>query len=264
MIASVFGQPLEVRQLPFGHEPIRDLRILTVEPDDDQSLDPRLGQTRATEKAQSRSEGPQQEGEERDDSRDEEDQEGRHEDESGSGPHVRRHRLGANQEQNRGARSRRQPCETGPAPTIMAGRRTPTACTELVMAISILQKGLRRVRYGEPIIVVSGLPRTGTSMMMQMLDAGGIDLVTDGLRAADESNPLGYMEYERVKDLEDAEDKAWLHDARGRAVKVIAFLLEHLPATYNYKVVFMNTRSSSPSRRCSPGWESPMRPTTHG
>lgn len=110
------------------------------------------------------------------------------------------------------------------------------------MAISILQKGLRRVRYGEPIIVVSGLPRTGTSMMMQMLDAGGIDLVTDGLRAADESNPLGYLEYERVKDLEDAEDKAWLHDARGRAVKVIAFLLEHLPATHNYKVVFMNRK----------------------
>ena len=110
------------------------------------------------------------------------------------------------------------------------------------MAISIFQKGLRRIRYGEPIIVVSGLPRTGTSMMMQMLDAGGIGLVTDGLRAPDESNPLGYLEYERVKDLEDAEDKAWLHDARGRAVKVIAFLLEHLPATHNYKVVFMNRK----------------------
>lgn len=79
-------------------------------------------------------------------------------------------------------------------------------------------------------------------MMMQMLDAGGVELVTDGLRTPDQSNPLGYLEYERVKDLEHAEDKAWLHDARGRAVKVIAFLLEHLPATHNYKVVFMNRK----------------------
>lgn len=108
--------------------------------------------------------------------------------------------------------------------------------------IAILQQSLRRLRYGEPIVVVSGLPRTGTSMMMQMLTAGGVEPVTDGLRAPDHDNPEGYLEYEPVKDLEHAADKAWLHDARGRAVKIIAFLLEHLPETHNYRVVFMNRK----------------------
>jgi len=108
--------------------------------------------------------------------------------------------------------------------------------------IAILQQRLRRLRYGEPIVVVSGLPRTGTSMMMQMLAAGGVDPITDGLRTPDDDNPEGYLEYQPVKDLENATDKAWLHDARGRAVKIIAFLLEHLPETHNYKVVFMNRK----------------------
>lgn len=108
--------------------------------------------------------------------------------------------------------------------------------------ITILRKSLRRVRYGEPIVVVSGLPRTGTSMMMQMLAAGGIEPLTDGLRPPDRDNPEGYLEYQPVKDLEHAADRAWLRDARGRSVKVIAFLLEHLPETYNYRVVFMNRK----------------------
>lgn len=108
--------------------------------------------------------------------------------------------------------------------------------------IALLEKTLRRVRYGESIVVVSGLPRTGTSMMMQMLAAGGIEPITDGLRAPDADNPEGYLEYEPVKDLEHASDKAWLRQARGRAVKIIAFLLEHLPETHNYSVVFMNRR----------------------
>lgn len=108
--------------------------------------------------------------------------------------------------------------------------------------IAILQQSLRRLRYGEPIVVVSGLPRTGTSMMMQMLAAGGVEPVTDGLRPPDDDNPEGYLEYEPVKDLEHATDRAWLHDARGRAVKIIAFLLEHLPETHNYRVVFMNRK----------------------
>lgn len=108
--------------------------------------------------------------------------------------------------------------------------------------IDLLEKTFRRVRYGEPIVVVSGLPRTGTSMMMQMLDAGGIEPITDGLRPPDTDNPEGYLEYEPVKDLEHARDKAWLRGARGRAVKIIAFLLEHLPETHNYRVVFMNRR----------------------
>ena len=87
------------------------------------------------------------------------------------------------------------------------------------------------------ITIVSGLPRSGTSMMMKMLEAGGMELLTDGIRAADEDNPKGYYEFERVKQIED--DKEWLKDARGKAVKMIAALLKHLPPEYRYEVVFM-------------------------
>jgi len=88
------------------------------------------------------------------------------------------------------------------------------------------------------ITIVSGLPRSGTSMMMKMLEAGGIPPVTDNLRTADEDNPKGYYEFERVKQLPKG-DVAWLADAPGKVVKVIAALLPYLPATYRYRVVFM-------------------------
>jgi hypothetical protein len=87
------------------------------------------------------------------------------------------------------------------------------------------------------IVIVSGLPRSGTSMMMQMLAAGGLDPLTDNVRIADEDNPGGYFELERVKQLET--DKAWLEQAKGRAVKLISALLKHLPRTHSYKVIFM-------------------------
>ena len=90
----------------------------------------------------------------------------------------------------------------------------------------------------DEIVVVSGLPRSGTSMMMKMLEAGGIPPLTDHIRAADEDNPRGYYEFERVKKLREG-DVAWLPDARGKAVKVIAALLTYLPAAYNYRVIFM-------------------------
>ncbi len=102
-----------------------------------------------------------------------------------------------------------------------------------------LSSMLRRLRFGEPIIVVSGLPRSGTSMAMKMLDAAGIDTTTDGERTADEDNPKGYFEDERVKDLENMEDRTWVRDSRGKAIKVISFLLKSLPADNNYKVIFM-------------------------
>jgi hypothetical protein len=89
----------------------------------------------------------------------------------------------------------------------------------------------------DTIVIVSGLPRSGTSMMMKMLAAGGVEPLIDNLRAADDDNPKGYFEFERVKQIEH--DKAWLADARGRAVKLISALLKHLPPTYNYKVIFM-------------------------
>jgi hypothetical protein len=97
----------------------------------------------------------------------------------------------------------------------------------------------RRVRYGRPIVVVSGLPRSGTSMLMKMLEAGGLALVTDGQRTADESNPKGYFEDERVKNLAQDPDKRWLGDARGKAVKIISYLLKELPRQHNYRVVFL-------------------------
>lgn len=89
----------------------------------------------------------------------------------------------------------------------------------------------------QTITIVSGLPRSGTSMMMKMLAAGGLEPLTDNIRAADEDNPKGYFEFERVKQIEN--DKAWLEEARGRVVKLISALLKHLPPSYNYKVVFM-------------------------
>jgi hypothetical protein len=101
------------------------------------------------------------------------------------------------------------------------------------------QSFLRRLRRGQPIVVVSGLPRSGTSMAMRMLEAGGLPLVTDGLRAADDSNPNGYYEFEPVKDLDKPGDHAWLAAARGKGVKIISLLLTHLPETYDYQVVFM-------------------------
>jgi hypothetical protein len=96
------------------------------------------------------------------------------------------------------------------------------------------------LRFGEPIIVVSGLPRSGTSMMMKMLAAGGVPLATDEQRAADESNPEGYFELERVKTLEHSDHHPWLADCRGRAVKIVSLLLPHLPDAFNYRVVFMH------------------------
>ncbi len=89
----------------------------------------------------------------------------------------------------------------------------------------------------ETIVIVSGLPRSGTSMMMKMLEAGGMELLTDGIRAADEDNPKGYYEFEQVKRIEH--DKSWLPAARGKAVKMISALLHHLPPDYSYKVIFM-------------------------
>ena len=87
------------------------------------------------------------------------------------------------------------------------------------------------------ITIVSGLPRSGTSMMMQMLMAGGMEIVTDAIRKADEDNPRGYLEWERVKKLK--EDKSWLNECSGKAVKVISMLLFDLPSNPHYKIIFM-------------------------
>lgn len=102
-----------------------------------------------------------------------------------------------------------------------------------------IKKFIRNISFGKPIVVVSGLPRSGTSMLMKMLDAGGEKLVTDGVRTADHDNPKGYYELEQVKDLDKDKDKAWLKELRGKTVKIISFLLKDLPTYNNYKVVFI-------------------------
>ena len=96
-----------------------------------------------------------------------------------------------------------------------------------------------RIRFGRPVVLVSGLPRSGTSMLMQMLERGGMPIVTDKLRTADEDNPRGYHELERVKELDKTTDKSWLKDHRGQVIKLISFLLQDLPLDLNYQVLFM-------------------------
>ena len=88
------------------------------------------------------------------------------------------------------------------------------------------------------ITIVSGLPRSGTSMMMRMLEAGGMRILKDEIRKADEDNPAGYYEFEKVKELK--KDPSWLENAKGKAVKIISSLLEHLPERYIYKIIFIH------------------------
>ena len=87
------------------------------------------------------------------------------------------------------------------------------------------------------ITIVSGLPRSGTSMMMRMLSEGGLEILYDEARPADQDNPLGYYEYEAAKRLRS--EKGWLDLAIGKAVKVISFLLPELPTTHSYQILFM-------------------------
>jgi hypothetical protein len=105
--------------------------------------------------------------------------------------------------------------------------------------MTLAERVARRFRYGRPIIVVSGLPRSGTSMVMNMLDNGGIPVLTDGIRSSDDSNPRGYFEYQPVKELGKDGDRAWVLLARGKAVKIISFLLTWLPETCDYRIIFM-------------------------
>ena len=96
-----------------------------------------------------------------------------------------------------------------------------------------------RKQQGDPIVVVSGLPRSGTSMMMKMLEAGGVPIWSDHQRGADIDNPKGYYELERIKNLEKEIDKSYLREGRGKAVKAISFLIKDLPDDNDYRVIFM-------------------------
>jgi hypothetical protein len=92
-----------------------------------------------------------------------------------------------------------------------------------------------------PVVIVSGLPRSGTSMMMRMLEKGGLPVLVDGIRTPNDDNPKGYYEFERVKKLPEG-DVAWLSETHGKAVKIIAALLVQLPAMHTYKVLFMRRK----------------------
>ena len=104
--------------------------------------------------------------------------------------------------------------------------------------LELLRRKLRGAR-GEPIVIVSGLPRSGTSMLMKMLEAGGQAIMTDSERSADIDNPKGYFEYERIKNLENETDKSYVGEGRGKALKVISFLIKDLPDDSDYRVIFM-------------------------
>ncbi|MBJ20711.1 MAG: sulfotransferase family protein [bacterium] len=99
------------------------------------------------------------------------------------------------------------------------------------------EEGLRTGAGRPKIVVVSGLPRSGTSMMMQMLEAAGLSLLTDGARPPDPDNPLGYFEFEPVRKLPT--DASFLAEAVGRVIKVVAPLLFLLPSDYEYFVVLI-------------------------
>ena len=96
-------------------------------------------------------------------------------------------------------------------------------------------------RSPQPVLIVSGLPRSGTSLMMAMLQAAGFSLLTDNVRQADVSNPKGYYEFEPVKTLKSG-DHGWLDQATGKVVKIVSPLLHYLPSHYQYRVIFMRRK----------------------
>ena len=108
----------------------------------------------------------------------------------------------------------------------------------LELNVRISSKIINPLRKKKEIIVVTGLPRSGTSMMMRMLESVGIEILTDHGRVADDDNPRGYYEYEMVKKLKDG-CVSWLPLAQGKAIKVISALITYLPSDYRYRILFM-------------------------
>jgi hypothetical protein len=90
------------------------------------------------------------------------------------------------------------------------------------------------------LTIVSGLPRSGTSMMMRMLEQGGMKVLVDQNRPPDEDNPRGYYEFEPVKETKANTD--WLAGSEGCAVKMVYRLLYDLPPDQGYRVLFMRRK----------------------
>ncbi|MEM0965768.1 MAG: alkaline phosphatase family protein [Verrucomicrobiota bacterium] len=114
------------------------------------------------------------------------------------------------------------------------GRRELSAFPPIVKVMGKATKG-----FADILIIVSGLPRSGTSLMMQMLEAVGIPIVSDRHRVSDESNPKGYYEDERVKKLAADKDRTWLKESLGSAIKIVAPLLGFVPRDLPCKIIFM-------------------------
>lgn len=106
-----------------------------------------------------------------------------------------------------------------------------------------LAEASERAKARPPVVVISGAPRSGTSMMMRMLAQAGLPVLTDGVRESDASNPLGYFEWEAAKQLAALPKE--IARAEGKAVKVVSPLLASLPAGWRYDVVFMRRNADS-------------------
>lgn len=89
------------------------------------------------------------------------------------------------------------------------------------------------------LIIVSGLPRSGTSLLMQMLNAGGIPILYDLDRPPDNDNPLGYFEYKRIKNLPEIKDVSWLESYKGYAVKIVSPILSQISISFPAKIIFL-------------------------
>ena len=106
------------------------------------------------------------------------------------------------------------------------------------MLKNLFSRPSSQVIHPKVLYIVSGLPRSGTSMMMKMLAEGGLEVASDAIRSADEDNPNGYFELEPVKELKRGNTQ-WLESAQGKVVKIISSLLEYLPHEHRYKIIFM-------------------------
>lgn len=107
---------------------------------------------------------------------------------------------------------------------------------KLATPLELRDKATNKHRENQ-IVLVSGLPRSGTSLMMQMLDKGGVEALVDGKREADDSNPKGYYEYEPVMSLH--RDNSWMKKTKNKSLKVVAPLLKHIDPQFRYKIIFM-------------------------
>ena len=131
-------------------------------------------------------------------------------------------------------RTRKKP--NAPRAPISAAERVEQAVVPAPSAVAEAPALSKIAPLEESVVVVTGLPRSGTSMLMQMLAAGGMNVMTDGLREPDEDNPRGYLEFEPVKNL--LRDSTWLLEARGKAVKIVAPLLGALPSGLPCRIIF--------------------------